>query len=172
MMAMLVGRNFTAGTGECVMVSIIFAGQELTAEQQLGIDIQCTTKAGDNFSMRSNHGPGKRHPGGPTCIFRGKEVPAFVCCTTKGGISSELLMQMLKRMDNLDLFPRVPDGPLPFLLLDGHGSRLQLPFLKYINDPSHIWKVCLGLPNGTALWQVGDSAEQNGSWKKIRNNHR
>jgi hypothetical protein len=26
-------------------------------------------------------------------------------------------------------------------------------------------KVCIGVPNGTAYWQVGDSAEQNGSWK-------
>ena len=40
-----------------------------------------------------------------------------------------------------------------------------MPFLRYINDKDHPWKVCLGLPNGTALWQVGDSAEQNGSWK-------
>ena len=24
----------------------------------------------------------------------------------------------------------------------------------------HPWIVCLGLPNGTALWQVGDAAEQ------------
>ena len=112
-----------------------------------------------------NHGPGKRYPGGPTCIFRGKEVPAFVCCFPKGGISSDLLMQMLKRMDTLALFPRLPGGPLPFIFLDGHGSRHNLPFLEYINHPDHIWKVCFGIPNGTALWQVGDSPEKNGSWK-------
>ena len=111
--------------------------------------------------MRRNHGPGKRYPGKPTCIFRGKEVPAFVCCSPKGGILSDLLMQMLKRMDTLALFPRLPGGPLPFILLDGHGSRLNLPFLEYINHPDHIWKVCFGLPNGTALWKVVDSPEQN-----------
>ena len=72
---------------------------------------------------------------------------------------------MLERMDIFDLFPRIPGGPLPFLLLDGHGSRLQLPFLRYTNDPDHPWIVCLGLPNRTALWQVGDAAEQNGCWK-------
>ena len=115
--------------------------------------------------MRRNHGPGKRYTGGPTCIFRGKEVPAFVCCSPKGGISSDLLMQMLKRMDALDLFPRLHGGLLPFILLDGHDSCLHLPFLEYINHPDHIWKVCLGLPNGTALWQVGDSPEQNVLWK-------
>ena len=57
------------------------------------------------------------------------------------GISLDLLMQMLKRMDTLALFPRLPGGPLSFILLDGHGSRLNLPFLEYINHPDHIWKV-------------------------------
>jgi hypothetical protein len=65
----------------------------------------------------------------------------------------------------LNLFPRVEGGPIPFLLLDGHGSRFQLPFMRYIEDNEHKWKVCIGVPNGTAHWQVGDSAEQNGSWK-------
>ena len=68
-------------------------------------------------------------------------------------------------MDSFDIFPRIPGGPLPFLLLDGHGSRLQLPFLRYTNNPYHPWIVCLGLPNGTSLYQVGDAAKQNGCWK-------
>ena len=72
-------------------------------------------------------------------------------------------MQMLKRMDMLALFPRLPGGPLPFILLGGHGSHLHLPFLEYINHPDHIWKVCLGIPNGTALWKVRNLPEQNGS---------
>ena len=38
-------------------------------------------------------------------------------------------------------------------------------FLKYINDPLHEWVVCIGVPYGTSYWQVGDSAEQNGSYK-------
>ena len=28
-----------------------------------------------------------------------------------------------------------------------------------------MWKFCIGLPNGTHKWQVGDSKEQNGSYK-------
>ena len=63
---------------------------------------------------------------------------------------------------HFDLFPRVPGGPLTFLLLDRHGSRLQLPFLSYTNHPDHPWIVSLGLPNVNELWQVGDAAEQNG----------
>ena len=51
-----------------------------------------------------------------------------------------------------------------FLLLDGHGSRLQLPFLKYINNPKDNWIIYIEVHYGTALWQVGDSKEQNGSF--------
>ncbi len=55
-------------------------------------------------------------------------------------------------MDTLDLFPR-EDGVTPFfLLLDGHGSRLELPFLQYINNPLHDWIVCIGVPYGTSCW--------------------
>ena len=77
----------------------------------------------------------------------------------KGGITSELLNKILERMDGFNIFPCVPSGPLPFLLLEGHGSRLQLPFLRYTNHPDHPCIVCLGLPNGTALWQIGDDAK-------------
>ena len=41
----------------------------------------------------------------------------------------------------------------------------QLPFLQYINDEKHKWKVFIGVPYGTSLWQAGDSAEQNGAYK-------
>jgi hypothetical protein len=156
--------GFTAATGEPVMCAIIFAAAEMTQELQLGIDIRAPMVEGDD-SVRGNYGPGKRYPGAPTCNFRGTIVPPFVCCSPKGGITSELLKSMLERMDSLNLFPRVQGGPLPFLLLDGHGSRFQLPFMRYIGDEEHKWKVCIGVPNGTAHWQVGDSAEQNGSWK-------
>ena len=43
-------------------------------------------------------------------------------------------------------------------------SRLEVPFLEYINTPTDHWVVCLGVPYGTALWQVGDSKEQNESF--------
>ena len=80
----------------------------------------------------------------------------------QGGITSELLNKFIERMDSFDIFTHVPGGHFPFLMLDRHGSRLQLLFLHYMNHLDHPWIVCLGLPNGTALWQVGDAAEQNG----------
>jgi hypothetical protein len=46
---------------------------------------------------------------------------------------------MLELMDSLNLVPRAKGGPLVpfFLLLDGHGSRFQLPFMRYIGDTEH-----------------------------------
>jgi hypothetical protein len=46
----------------------------------------------------------------------------------------------------------------PFVLLDGHQSRFDEVFLRYINDPAHKWVVAIGVPYGTHIWQVGDSS--------------
>jgi hypothetical protein len=56
-----------------------------------------------------------------------------------------MLAAMLESMDQRNFFDRT-HGKRPFLLLDGHQS-------------------CIKLPYGTHLWQVGDSSEQNGSFK-------
>ena len=85
--------GFTAATGEPVMCAIIFPGHELTSEQHLGVDIQFPMVDGD-LLMRANSGSGKLFPGGPKCCFQGKEVPEFICCSPKGGITSELLKKI------------------------------------------------------------------------------
>jgi hypothetical protein len=132
-----------------------------------GIDIFADVigKETDEEYIANNSGQGKRFPMGPTCFFRGKEVPCVVANTENGSITSELLASFLEHMDKLELFPRTDPNVKPFLLLDGHGSRLELPFLKYINTEAHQWVVCIGVPYGTSYWQVGDSAEQNGCYK-------
>ena len=72
---------------------------------------------------------------------------------------------MLGRINEIGVFDR-SDGIDPFLILDGHSSRFQLPFLDYILDPAHCWTVCIGVPYGTSYYQVGDSStEQNGCYK-------
>jgi hypothetical protein len=70
---------------------------------------------------------------------------------------------MLKKMDKCECFDRA-DGIDPFLLLDGHGSRFELPFVEYIHGDDG-WTVCIGVPYGKSLWQVGDSKQQNGQYK-------
>ena len=57
------------------------------------------------------------------------------------------------------------DNWKPFLLDDGNGSRFQPDFLKYVIDPAHKWVVIIGVPYGTAMRQVGDSSEQNETYK-------
>ena len=156
--------GFASGTGASVMCEMIFSAHNLTPEQQLGYDIRADIVEND-FSMRANHKPGKQYPGGPICRFNGVDVPVFICCSPRGGIISKLLAQMLQRMDQLNFFTRNQTGPVPFLLLYGHARRLQLKFLRYINNPEHIWRVCIGVTNATAHWQVGDSPGENGSWK-------
>ena len=146
------------------MCAIIFSANELTPEQQLGVDIQANMVA-DNFSLRGNHGKGKRYTGVLIYYFRGKEVPALICCSPKGVITSMLFSIMLECMESLDLFPCIPVVPRPFILLDRHEIRVQLTFIRYVNNTDHMWSVCIVFPNGTAYWQVGDSPEKNGSCK-------
>ena len=78
-------------------------------------------------------------------------------------MSGEILREIFETLDNLELFKEDrEEGKIPFMLLDGHQSRFDLEFLRYINKYPHRWNVCIGVPYGTALWQVGDSSEQNG----------
>jgi hypothetical protein len=158
--------GFTAATGEAIMCAIIVAGKTIKPEVITGLDA-FASKIGNESDpdfITKNSGPGKIYPNGPTCVFKGKEVPCKVCNTENSSITSELLVQFLQHMDDLNLFPR-DDGVKPFLLLDGHGSRLELPFLQYVNDASHEWVVCIGVPYVTSYRQVADLSEQNGSYK-------
>jgi len=64
-----------------------------------------------------------------------------------GSITSELLAKMLEHIDYY-AEPNQMNGMTPFLLLDGHGSHYKEPFLDYINDNKHKWKICIGVPYG------------------------
>jgi hypothetical protein len=75
-----------------------------------------------------------------------------------------MLAAMLELIDREAVYDQ-SSRKQPVLVLDGHGSRMKLPFLKYISDPAHPWTVCLGFPYGTHIWQVGDAPELNGCFK-------
>ena len=94
----------------------------------------------------------KSFHGGPSCIFRGVSVPALIACSPKGSITSEILTAAFRRLDNLNMYRRTPTLN-PFALFDAHDSRLQVPFLRYINTPASRWVFCIGLPNGTHIHQ-------------------
>jgi hypothetical protein len=155
--------GLTAASGEAVMCIIIFAGKELSYDQPMGHDIRADYNT--EGSVRDNTGPGKAFPGAPTCQFWDKDLPALIACSPNGPITSDILKQASKRLDGLGMYEREPGGRISFILLDAHDSRLQVPFFGYVNDDVHKWKVCIGLPNGTGKWQVGDLSQQNGQYK-------
>ena len=107
-------------------------------------------------------------PGGPSCNYKGIDVPGFVTFSEGGGINGSILTEISERLDELHVYDADrAEGRIPFVLLDGHQSRFDLSFLEYINADEHKWNVCLGVPYGTAVWQVVDSLEQNGLFKKL-----
>jgi hypothetical protein len=81
-----------------------------------------------------------------------------------GGMTGSILTRIFKTLDELEVFDR-SDKKRPFILLDGHASRFDSEFLNYVNDDQHRLSVCIGVPYGTSLWQVGDSVYQNGQFK-------
>lgn len=93
-------------------------------------------------------------------------MPCMIRYSPGGGITPDILTDILRTVDTIGIYERErQDGITPFLLVDGHKSRFSPTFLKYITNPQHKWKVCIGVPYGTSLWQVGDSPQQNGRYK-------
>ena len=153
--------------GEAVMCVVILAGVDRIPLVETGLDLFAPVvgDVSDSEFFKANSGPGKRFPGGPTCQFKGKEIPCLTRWSKKGGITSEILIAILQALDETQIFDEDREnGVKPLLLVDGHGSRFEIPFLRYISDDAHEWTVVIGVPYGTALWQVGDSPEQNGSF--------
>ena len=157
--------GLTSFTGDPVMCVIIIEGKLPNGAIEAGVDIRIEPngKSTDKDFLINNSGKGKHFPGGPECVYRGKTVPALVRWHESASITSEILVDMLQTLDEMELVPR-NNGVNPLILLDGHRSRLEMPFLKYVNTPEDHWVAVIGVPYGTALWQVGDSKEQNGSF--------
>ena len=158
--------GFTALTGEPVLCVVIIAGVIEAYEVETGIDIDApvTGDPSDKDYFANNTGKGKLFPKGPECHFNGKTVPCLVRWSPSGSITSKILADCLATLNYHGLFQHC-NQRRPFLLLDGHGSRFELPFLQYVTDADHPWMVCQGVPYGTSLWQVADSSDQNGCFK-------
>jgi hypothetical protein len=162
---------FSSATGNPVLAVVILKSEkhvdDIPLSLKFGIDI---TKPADRSGttkaeiFERNCGEDKMLCGGPKCFHNGKEIPCFIGCSPKASITSQMLADILAYMDKIKLFDR-SQGISPFLLIDGHHSRMELPFLNYIFDPLHRWFVCIGVPYGTHVWQVADSAQQNSAFK-------
>ena len=125
--------------------------------------------------MNANMGRHRRYPGPISCLYNGITIPGLVFSSKGGGVTPQILVESLKHLDRLGVYPRGNGLPDPALLVDGHGSRLAPVFVAYVNnlqpdltpDPmaDHRWNVALGLPYATGIWQVGDSPQENGAFK-------
>ena len=163
--------------GEALMCVVIIQGKKRDVMTESGIDWSALKDRDDipNIAngdeaefFQNNFGEGNLFPGGPSCYYKGINVPAFVTFTEGGGINGEILTKIFQRLDRLHVYDEDrKKGQIPFVLLDGHQSRFDLGFLEYINADEHKWNVCLGVPYGTAVWQVADSSEQNGLFKML-----
>ena len=158
--------GFTNLRGEPVLCLVIIAGMREMYEIETGIDVEADAIGDptDPDYFEKNRGKGRIYPMGPECVYKGKTIPCLVRWSPNGSITSQILRDAVHTLDYHDIFDR-SNQKMPFLLLDGHQSRFEIPFLEYITNTDHPWMVCIGVPYGTSLWQVADSKEQNGSFK-------
>ena len=82
-----------------------------------------------------------------------------------GTVTGAILRDICSALDELEIF-YWSDRRIPCLLCDGHKSRFDVLFLRYIHNQQHRWGCGLGTPYVTSLWQLADGSEQNGN-----NNH-
>ena len=111
----------------------------------------------------NSHGLDKYYPFDPTSVVREQKIQTFVTCSESVSVTSDILRDALKKIDAALTFDRTE--AMPFLLLDGHGSRFQLSFLDCITAEGTKWTVCIGVPYGIHVQQVDDSSKQNGAFK-------
>ena len=150
--------------GEVVCCVIILMTQMVEAKHILGIQPWANIEGDPTINFESNsNGINKYYPHGLTCFYDGKEIETYITCSENRSITTEILADIMHYLNKQLTFDR--DDATPYLLLDGHGSHFRLPFLEYINDDQHKRTVCIGIPYGTNLWQLGDSLQQNGAFK-------
>ena len=119
----------TAATGETVLYIFILAAKSLSITDVKGFDYRASILYDSSNTMEKNMGEGKALTRLSVCKFRWILIPGLMCMSPKGSISSEILTEALKYLDQLNVFEQHQDGPTPFVLLDGHGSRLVLLLL-------------------------------------------
>jgi hypothetical protein len=86
----------------------------------------------------------------PEFTFNDVEVPTFVMCSKNYSITSQLLTNMMSKMDTYSFFD-CSDGVNPFLLCDGNGRQFKEPFIEYTLESNMSWTFCIGVPYGTSV---------------------
>ncbi|GAX15921.1 hypothetical protein FisN_UnNu072 [Fistulifera solaris] len=140
-------------SGDPVVCVVVFAGagKKILALWHSGLDVTVDPICRDDqvdFLNIANYGPGKYFPSGPVCQFRGTTIPTLVYQSPSGYLTSDILRNVLKTLDELGVYERGPGLPEPCCLLDGFRSRLSFneDLLQYCNDSAHKWNITLGVP--------------------------
>ena len=114
-------------------------------------------------------GPGKRYPGLSLFNNDGNEIPVFFAATKNASMTSTILRDTFREMDGKGITQRGVDEKgkqfYPCVVIDGHISRMGEDYLRYVNDPDHLWMPRLGAPYGTSIWQYHDDTRMNGTFK-------
>ena len=100
--------GFTLFSGEHIICILIFEGKLPNRAIESGFDITINRygkKTDEDFIIR-NSGAGKYFPGGSECLYCSKEVPALVCWHESASIASDILVDILKTLDQLELISR------------------------------------------------------------------
>jgi hypothetical protein len=113
-------RGFTAANVAPAMYCVIVAAKTLTASEASGINYLSEdflaegTLEGKEKKDEFKSGCNRLFPMGPTCDFKGKDVPCFVSCSENGSITSHLFatVETLQK-----------EGVLP--TLDQNNKRLK-----------------------------------------------
>ena len=97
-------------------------------------------------------------------VLKQVKIPCLVKFSEGGCILENILTNILMNLDVLKLYGNDMENViLPVLLVYGHVSHFDLEFLQYICNENNKRTVVFGVPYWTPLWQVRDSAENNGT---------
>ena len=111
--------GFSLADGRPLLCVIIIACSEIDAKLRMRIQPWCEIegdgKLEDNLAINS-HGKDKYFPFGPICTVDDKEIPTYVACSERGGITPEILKGALQHIDSFHIFDRAEATPV--LLLD------------------------------------------------------
>ena len=96
----------------------------------------------------------------------GKDIPTQTYVTESGGMTGEILVDILVYLDFLSVY-NCSNNMAPALTVDGHITCFTLAFVNYVNNRRHTWKALLRISYTASFWQVGDSSKQNGLFKTL-----
>ena len=95
--------GFTNSLGEPVICVVIFKASQLEYFEKYGIDIDAKYASRDDgdedLEREMNTGPGRWFPGGPVCKYKGKTLNTLAHASDGGGINSEILTEIFKKLD-------------------------------------------------------------------------